>query len=409
MKKILFLSVMLISSAMSLKAQTNQMTEDNTIYVNQDITTVLLFPEKINMVDLSTDKIAGNQSDKNILRIKPKESAMQGDFMGTVTLIGEKNIKYYNMVYCDDPQKCTTLKTVEPNELQFYSNKNTTMSESVMADMAWSVANTKRKFHHVTAEKYGVKAWVNNIYTVNDYFFIDFSLKNKTNIKYDVDEIRLKLTDKKQKKNVNEQTVELYPVFMLNEAHSFSRNYKNVIVINKLTFPEDKILQLEIYENQISGRVITVQIEYSDILNADAFDDTMINNNGSKNLYRQRYNTLKEENKVLKSDLKEAQEALLYSREQYENGEIPGIDKSEIEDLQKANEDKLSELENLRRDNEEIQASFDALKDSNKELTKENIILREQNEDLQKINDKLTGEKEKLQKKIDKFTEAFND
>ena len=117
---------------------------------------------------------------------------------------------------------------------------------------------------------------VNNIYTINDYFFIDFSLYNKTKIKYDIDELRIKLTDKKESKSTNSQTIELTPVYSLNSAKSFKKAYRNVIVINKLTFPDEKILRLEISENQISGRVIYIPIEYEDILHADGFDERFL-------------------------------------------------------------------------------------------------------------------------------------
>ena len=118
---------------------------------------------------------------------------------------------------------------------------------------------------------------MNNIYTVNDYFFIDFSLYNKTKIKYDIDEIRIKLTDKKEAKATNSQTIELSPVYSLNRAKSFLSGYRNVIVIDKLTFPDEKILRLEIAEDQISGRVVYIPIEYEDVLNADSFDKRLIN------------------------------------------------------------------------------------------------------------------------------------
>lgn len=36
------------------------------------------------------------------------------------------------------------------------------------------------------------------------------------------------------------------------------------------------MLRLEISENQISGRVITLTIEYEDILNADGFDSDIL-------------------------------------------------------------------------------------------------------------------------------------
>ena len=65
---------------------------------------------------------------------------------------------------------------------------------------------------------------------------------------------------------------------MLNPVKKFKKNYRNVLVIEKLTFPDEKVLRLEISENQISGRVITLTIEYEDILNADGFDSDILKN-----------------------------------------------------------------------------------------------------------------------------------
>ena len=120
-----------------------------------------------------------------------------------------------------------------------------------------------------------MKAVVNNIYAIGDYFFIDYSLQNKTKIPYDIEELRVKLTDKKQSKATNSQTIELTPVFSLNYAKKFQKNYRNVLVLPKLTFPDEKVLRLEISENQISGRVIVLTIEYEDILNAYGFIFTL--------------------------------------------------------------------------------------------------------------------------------------
>lgn len=67
-------------------------------------------------------------------------------------------------------------------------------------------------------------------------------------------------------------------VFSLNYAKKFQKNYRNVLVLPKLTFPDEKVLRLEISENQISGRVIVLTIEYEDILNADGFDSDILKN-----------------------------------------------------------------------------------------------------------------------------------
>ena len=92
------------------------------------------------------------------------------------------------------------------------------------------------------------------------------------------EELRVKLTDKKETKATNSQTIELTPVYSLNPVKKFKKNYRNVLVIEKLTFPDEKVLRLEISENQISGRVIALTIEYEDILNADGFDSDILKN-----------------------------------------------------------------------------------------------------------------------------------
>lgn len=104
------------------------------------------------------------------------------------------------------------------------------------------------------------------------------TLQNKTKIAYDIEELRVELTDKKETKATNSQTIELSPVFSLNHVRKFKKSYRNVLVLPKLTFPDEKVLRLEISENQISGRVITLTIEYEDILHADGFDSDILKN-----------------------------------------------------------------------------------------------------------------------------------
>lgn len=49
-----------------------------------------------------------------------------------------------------------------------------------------------------------------------------------------------------------------------------------IIVIKKLTFPNDKVLTIEISEKQISGRTITINIDYEDVLSADSFNNALL-------------------------------------------------------------------------------------------------------------------------------------
>lgn len=256
------------------------------IYVNREVTTHIVMPENIKMVDISTTKIAGNQCTDNIVRIKPscgsdsipEAGYRDNELLGTLTLIGERHIAQYDILYTQSPQMAASIFEVPYSHTQSYINPEVTMPMAEMARYAWAVYGSGRKYNQIVSRAHGMKAVVNNIYAVGDYFFIDYSLQNKTKIAYDIEELRVELTDKKETKTTNSQTIELSPVFSLNHVRKFKKSYRNVLVLPKLTFPDEKVLRLEISENQISGRVITLTIEYEDILHADGFDSDILKN-----------------------------------------------------------------------------------------------------------------------------------
>ena len=262
-----------------------QVSANEKIYVNSEVTTHIVMPENIKLVDISTTKIVGNQCTDNIVRIKPylESDSLQAvgsykdnELLGTITLIGERHIAQYDILYTQSPGMAASIFEVPYNHTQSYINPEVSRPMAEMARYAWAVYSSDRKYNQIVTKAHGMKAVVNNIYAVGDYFFIDYSLQNKTKIPYDIEEIRVKLTDKKETKATNSQTIELSPVFTLNSSRKFKKNYRNVLVLPKLTFPDEKVLRLEISENQISGRVIVLTIEYEDILHADGFDSDIL-------------------------------------------------------------------------------------------------------------------------------------
>ena len=267
----------LLAAACTVAVMTGASAKER-ILVNSGVTTHIVMPENIKLVDISTDRIMGNQCTDNIVRIKPSapNDSVQADYkenelLGTVTLIGERHIAQYEIVYTREPGSAASIFHVPYSDTESYVNPGVSMPVSEMARYAWAVYGSKRKFHQVVSNTHGIRATVNNIYSVGDYFFIDYSLRNRTKIPYDIEEVRVKLEDKKETKATNSQTIELTPVFSLNSTRKFRKDYRNVLVLPKLTFPEEKVLRLEISESQISGRTVTLTIEYEDILNADGF------------------------------------------------------------------------------------------------------------------------------------------
>ncbi|WP_289115673.1 conjugative transposon protein TraN [uncultured Bacteroides sp.] len=269
------MAAMLIVAASEMSAQTTPV-EMEWLTVNENVTTIVTASEPVKLVDLSTDKIAGDQPIENTVRLKPKEASKDGDILAIVTIVTERYRTQYGLVYTSKMSEAVTDKEILPVERTAYAHPSVTMSQEEMYRHARRIWNSPARFRDVSCKGHGMRMRLNNIYTCGDYFFIDFSVSNRTNIRFDIDEIRLKLTDKKITKATNSQSIELKPEMMLEKAASFSKGYRNVIAVKKLTFPDEKVLTIEMSEDQISGRTMKLEIDYEDVLSADSFDDRLL-------------------------------------------------------------------------------------------------------------------------------------
>ena len=245
--------------------------------VNEQVTTVITASEPVRFVDISTDKIVGDQPIDNIVRLKPKEGGHEdGEVLAIVTIVTERYRTQYALVYTTRMREAVTDKEILPREREAYNNPAVSMSTAEMTRYARRIWNSPAKIRNVATKAHRMTMRLNNIYAVGDYFFIDFSIENKTHIRFDIDEMRIKLADKKLAKATNAQTIELAPALILESAKTFRHGYRNVVVVKKMTFPNDKILTVEMTEKQISGRNISLNIDYEDVLSADSFNADLL-------------------------------------------------------------------------------------------------------------------------------------
>lgn len=278
MKSTSIITIFLLSLLGGGKAMAQQTYEEmEHLTVNEQVTTVITASEPIRFVDISTDKVAGDQPINNTVRLKPKEAGHEdGDVLAIVTIVTERYRTQYALLYTTRLTEAVTDKEVELTERTAYRNPAVSMSTADMYQFARQVWMSPAKFRNIGSRKNRIEMRLNNIYAVGDYFFLDFSVENRTDIRFDIDEIRIKLADKKLSKAANSQIVELKPELVLEPARSFLHGYRNVVVIKKLTFPNDKVLTLEMNEKQISGRTISIHIDYEDVLSADSFNNALL-------------------------------------------------------------------------------------------------------------------------------------
>ena len=265
-------------SALPMKAQ--QTYEDmELLTVNEQVTTIITASEPIRFVDISTDKVVGDQPISNTIRLKPKEGAdvhEDGDVLAIVTIVTERYRSQYALIYTTRLQEAVADKVIQPTEKIAYNNPAVSLSTEDMTRFARQIWSSPARVRNVSTKMHRMVMRLNNIYAIGEYFFIDFSIENRTNIRFDIDEMRFKLTDKKQSKATNAQMIELTPALLLDPSRSFRHGYRNVVVLKKMTFPNDKVLTIEVAEKQISGRLIHLDIDYEDVLNADSFNKVLL-------------------------------------------------------------------------------------------------------------------------------------
>ncbi len=239
------------------------------VYVNEAVSTHFVSDEKLTYSDISTNLVIGDFPLENILRIKPKKNTKEE--MGYVTIVGESFFQQFKIVYVHDVEIADKKIEINRDEIKKFKHPKITLTSAEMKSYAKRMVITQPELSIKGKRENKMRITVNNIWVIGEYFFFDFSVNNKTNIQYDIDEVRYKIVDKRVKKAVNNQDKEIHPVLYGNGKKTFHKNMRNVVVLKKFTFPNKKQFRIILNEDQISGRTVEINISYMQILKAKSF------------------------------------------------------------------------------------------------------------------------------------------
>jgi conjugative transposon TraN protein len=278
MKKAFLLLTAWLGAAQFLFAQKSGSTNINSlpeIQIGAQNNIHFISPEPIQYADISSLSIIGDMPIKTVLRIKLVPDSLwhlKTDCagLGVITIVGESFIAQYRLVFTNSTdQQIPSSIAIQPEQCRPLDFPGITLTTPEMKSYAMDILHRGEKSYIRKAKVYGLNAYLNHVYTVGNHVFLDITFQNKTNLPYDIDELRFKIEDKKITKATNVQSLEIKPEWQLYPKASFKRDYHNIYVFKKVTFPDNKILNVELSEKQISGRTLTLQIKYGDLLKAD--------------------------------------------------------------------------------------------------------------------------------------------
>lgn len=282
---------LLLCTAQFLTAQTatkEQLSSDlPEIEITEGINLHIISPEPIQYVDLSTQKLTGDLPATNIARIKITDSPesnetekikkqttfTSGQNIGVITVVGQSFIAQYKAIYRNSENLNTVTNIhIQPENMQSIELDKMVFSNLELRKFSMDIIRKKSEKNPIREkENLQLSIQVNNVYVMSDYIFLDMTFKNNSNLSYDIEDLKFSIEDKKIYKATNNQSIEMTPIFQLNSQKHFRKNFRNIYVFKKFTFPNSKVMMIRLIEEQLSGRTIEMKVNYSDILKADTF------------------------------------------------------------------------------------------------------------------------------------------
>ncbi|WP_343662835.1 DUF4138 domain-containing protein [Chryseobacterium mucoviscidosis] len=288
MKSILYTLLLFAVTVNAQTATKEQIISDlPEIEITEGINLHIISPEPIQYVDLSTEQLTGDLPTTNIARIKINDNQkseekdkniksnifFNGDKIGIITVVGQSFIAQYKAVFKNSENLNTVTNIhIQPEAMQPIEFDKMIFSNLELRKFAMDIIQRKSENNPIRLEKdFNLSFQLNNVYVISDYIFLDMTFKNKSNLSYDIEALKFSIEDKKIHKATNNQSIEMVPLFQLNPQKHFKKNFRNIYVFKKFTYPNSKVMMIRLIEEQLSGRTIEMKVNYSDILKADTF------------------------------------------------------------------------------------------------------------------------------------------
>lgn len=233
-------------------------------------------PEPVQYADISDRRLSGDLVLANVLRLRFSADSLSSpggkEDLGTVTIIAESFMAQYHLQLSDtDPPAGDVDIEILPGETVPLDPQQQGMSTPALRSHAMDMLLKRARRSISRASSAGVSLSLNQLYAIGDKIFLDLSFKNTTLLSYDTRAVSFSLEDKQINKATNHQSIEIRPVWSLYPLQAFNRDFRNIYVIDKLTFSRDKILKVTLSEKQLSARTVSLSLKYGQLLDADTF------------------------------------------------------------------------------------------------------------------------------------------
>ena len=275
MKKIsaMGMGLFLLITIFKAKAQTNTIwqikaIEPYHVAVSFFKTTNIIFPYSIISVDIGSRDVLAQKAKgvENILQIKAAKEGFPQTNISIITADG--TLTSFILDYAEQPS-VLSLSLIPEEKKNSSCILSETFNEAEVQKYAKLASVSKEKISRIKDKRFGICMKLNGLFIHDNIMYLRMSIANKTNINYNIDQLRFYIRDQKKTKRTATQEIEINPLYVKDDTAVIVGQTERVFVyaVPKFTIPDKKYLVIELMEKN-GGRHLKIKVRNKTILQA---------------------------------------------------------------------------------------------------------------------------------------------
>ena len=256
MKLTLYILLLLVSNFLTAQTATKEqiISDLPEIEITEGINLHIISPEPIQYVDLSTEQLTGDLPSTNIARIKITDNTnvkqeekikkalahTNGSTIGIITVVAQSFIAQYKVIYRDqDNLNTITNIHIQPEAMQPIEFDKMVFSNLELRKFSMDIIQKKSEKNPIREEKnLKLSFQLNNVYVISDYIFLDMTIKNNSNLSYDIEDLKFSLEDKKNPQSNEQPKCRSDSHFTTQSSKALQEKFQEHLCFQKIYLPK---------------------------------------------------------------------------------------------------------------------------------------------------------------------------
>src|SRR5690606_29137320 len=124
-------------------------------------------------------------------------SKHSNESLGVVTIVGQKYIAQYDIRLTSNQEYLETQAEILPAHTNPLDVGATALSANELKELSLLAYKNKKRNYSISNTEHDITGSVNNIYTVDGYVILDITYTNKSNLRFDLDQVKFTIEDEK--------------------------------------------------------------------------------------------------------------------------------------------------------------------------------------------------------------------